>query len=1004
MKKFISLLLTFMIALSMITAIPFAANAATSNLDPNRVYVQVGDEYFEVKKGDIFEYVFTLEYPDAKIGSLDLRIPYDTDGLDFVPTLDEYGDDDMDAMFPVLGDSVIYNFKRDGEILFNYCHIRGKSFNSSNNVVFKGNFKVTADKGVYAINGYLYTLADKDVNKIVIKGETIIEHTCAQDIPKLTPVDPNTEPPTGESSEEIETEEITDIPSSDIPTDPSTEPDEEETDDETEEKTEEPTLHPTDNDEKVYVKIDGVYYEAQQGDVFTYQYCVSVEGERKISTYEASVYYDAQGLTFVPALDEYGDEDYAEIFPIFGEKTFANFDLIGEIRYNYSDVRGKVLDAGSVIFSGQFEVTAKSGVYEISTYLSNMGDSDSLLLVYRGEKYDDFEQSEACPDLVVAEDKTDPPTVEPTENKITVYFVDSDNMNYDNLTVFVSAYDGEKDEWVRTPIVKTALVAPNGGIVYKAYLEAGYEKIYFVISGYGKTEDTEPKANQYYCNAAEKWYEKLSDIPVELPTQPSTEQPTEPLEPTETPSAQPRYITFYLFNSANWSSQFAFPMIDVEDTDAVWPGEEMDYVIHVTEDDDVYKVTIDSKYKYVVFNSPIDEIETDTIEIQPNRYYDNKKGEWVDYKDLRPVVPTEASSIEPTEEPTEEKTEAPTTRPDESITVYLINSKDWTYQNIYLWNDGDSIATWPGLAMIYTGQTASNGAPIFKFTCEKHYANVIFNSGVGGEQTADLLLENGKYYDNLTDQWYDTPDMDEYPVDPPTIPSETPTDPPATPDEPEIEPTEEESTEIIEPTESPSEDESTEPSEEPTEKPTEQIKVYLIDKAGWGGGHVYAWNENGEQHNPWPGSTMTFEGAFGDYDVFSYTFDEAYDYIIFNNGADGEQTDNLDFVINGVFNNKTMEWEVVPDDPSENPSEDPIEPSEKPSEDPNPSEGEEEKLMGDINGDGKITVFDATLLQRFIAKMDELTEEQLRICDMDNDGQIKVFDATILQRIVAKQD
>ncbi|MBQ6626543.1 MAG: dockerin type I repeat-containing protein, partial [Ruminococcus sp.] len=129
-----------------------------------------------------------------------------------------------------------------------------------------------------------------------------------------------------------------------------------------------------------------------------------------------------------------------------------------------------------------------------------------------------------------------------------------------------------------------------------------------------------------------------------------------------------------------------------------------------------------------------------------------------------------------------------------------------------------------------------------------------------------------------------------------------------------------------------------------------------------------------------------------------------YDYIIFNNGAEGDQTDNLDFVINGVFNNKRMEWDVVPDDPSENPSEDPIEPSEKPSEDPNPSEGEEEKLMGDINGDGKITVFDATLLQRFIAKMDELTEEQLSICDMDNDGQIKVFDATILQRIVAKQD
>ena len=745
MKKFISLLLTFMVVLSMITAIPFAANAATSNLDPNRVYVQVGDEYFEVKKGDIFEYVFTLEYPDAKIGSLDLRIPYDTDGLDFVPTLDEYGDDDMDAMFPVLGDSVIYNFKRDGEILFNYSHIRGKSFNSSNNVVFKGNFKVTADKGVYAINGYLYTLADKDVNSIVFKGETIIEHTCAQDIPKLTPVDPNTEPPTGESSEEIETEEITDIPSSDIPTDPSTEPDEEETDDVSETPTD-PSVQPSE-----------------------------IETEEPSETIEP----------------------------------------------------------------------------------------------------------------------TEPPT-------------------------------GESSEEIET--------------------------------------------------------EEITDIP-------SSEIPSEDIED----------VSFYFINSCKWTTVCAFGIIDTENTDVLWPGVQMEYVFTSTENHDVYLVTISAKY--VIFNDPITESQTRMIEIQPDMFYDCESGMWID----------SVEPVKPTEEKTEAPTIAPTTRPDESITVYLINSKDWTYQNIYLWNDVDSIAAWPGLAMIYTGQTASNGAPIFKFTCKKYYANVIFNSGVGGEQTADLMLENGKYYDNLTDQWYDTPDMVEIPIDPPTIPSETPTDPPATDDEPEIEPTEEESTEIIEPTEAPSseapsEDESTEPSEEPTEKPTEQIKVYLIDKAGWGGGHVYAWNENGEQHNPWPGSTMTFEGAFGDYDVFSYTFDEAYDYIIFNNGAEGDQTDNLDFVINGVFNNKRMEWDVVPDDPSENPSEDPIEPSEKPSEDPNPSEGEEEKLMGDINGDGKITVFDATLLQRFIAKMDELTEEQLSICDMDNDGQIKVFDATILQRIVAKQD
>lgn len=751
MKKFISLLLTFMIVLSIFTAIPFTASAGTLKLDPNRAYVKVEDQYYEVKKGDVFNYVYKFEYPEAKIASIDVHLYYDTEGLDYSPVRDEYGDDDFLAMYPVLNGGVVHNYDIDGRILFNFSSVDGVRFKQGNNIIFSGNFIVTQDSGIFEINANFYTLAvaDKDLTKLVYKGEVFYEFTEEKSIPELIPVDPYTEPPTGESSEEIETEEVTDIPSSEMPTDPSTEPDEDETEDDSEKPTE-PSSQPSEE-----------------------------------------------------------------------------------------------------------ETEETSETIEIET------------------------------------DPTEPPT-------------------------------GESSEEIET--------------------------------------------------------EEVTDIP-------SSEIPSEDVED----------VSFYFINSCKWTTVCAFGMIDAEDTDVLWPGIQMEHIFTSTENDDIYSVTISGKYKCVIFNDPFTESRTQMIEIQPEKFYDCETGEWID----------SVEPVEPTEEKTEAPTPVPTELPDESITVYLINSKEWTYQNIYLWNDGDSIATWPGLAMVYTGQTASNGAAIFKFTCEKYYANVIFNSGVGGEQTADLLLENGKYYDNLTDQWYDTPDMDEYPVDPPTIPSETPTDPPATDDEPEIEPTEEESTEIIEPTEAPSseapsEDESTEPSEEPTEKPTEQIKVYLIDKAGWGGGHVYAWNEDGEQHNPWPGSTMTFEGAFGDYDIFSYTFDEAYDYIIFNNGAEGDQTDNLDFVINGVFNNKTMEWEVVPDDPSENPSEDPIEPSEKPSEDPNP--GEDDLLIGDLNGDGQVTIFDATIIQRAIAKMDILTNEQIKVADVDGDGDIKIFDATKIQRIVAKLD
>ncbi len=721
MKKFISLLLTFMIVLSMFTAIPFVANAAEVNLDPNRAYVKVEDQYYEVKKGDVFTYEYKFQYPDEKIASIDVHLYYDTEGLDFCPVVDEYGDDDFLAMYPALNGGVVHNYDIDGRILFNFSSVDGVRFREGNDVIFSGNFEVTQDSGIFEISANFYTLAvaNKELTKLVYKGEIFAEFDEEKSIPELTPVDTSTEPPTGESSEEIETDEVTDIPSSEKPTDPVTEPDEDETD-----ETSEPT--------------------------------------------------------------------------------------------------------------------------EIVT------------------------------------EPTEAPTVLPTE----------------------------------------------------------------------EIED----------------------------------------------------ISFHFVNSGKWETVCAFSMIDEEDTDVLWPGVQMEYNFKSTEGDDVYSVTVSGKYKFVVFHDPFTEAQTGAIEIQPDKFYDFATGEWLDC--------VEPSVIPPTEEKTETPTPQPTELPDESITVYLINSANWTQQNIYLWNDGDSIATWPGLAMVYTGQTASNGAAIFKFTYEKYYANVIFNSGVDSNQTADLVLENGKYYDNLTNMWYDSPDMEDEPINPPTIPSEIPTELPSTkpseePSEiPSVDPTDPPATDD-EPTIEPSENESsdpTEPSEEPSEKPVEQVKVYLVDEAGWGGGHVYAWNEGGEQHNPWPGSTMTFEGSYGNYDVFSYTFDEAYDYIIFNNGANGDQTDNLDFVINGIFNNKKMEWENIPDNPSEEPSEEPTEPGENPSEDPNPSEGEDDLLIGDLNGDGQVTIFDATFIQRAIAKMDILTEEQIKVADVDGDGEIKIFDATKIQRIVAKLD
>lgn len=61
-------------------------------------------------------------------------------------------------------------------------------------------------------------------------------------------------------------------------------------------------------------------------------------------------------------------------------------------------------------------------------------------------------------------------------------------------------------------------------------------------------------------------------------------------------------------------------------------------------------------------------------------------------------------------------------------------------------------------------------------------------------------------------------------------------------------------------------------------------------------------------------------------------------------------------------------------------------------------------ILGDVNGDGKVNVKDATLIQKHIAKSDELTKEQLEKADINGDGKVTVKDATALQKKIAGKD
>ena len=62
---------------------------------------------------------------------------------------------------------------------------------------------------------------------------------------------------------------------------------------------------------------------------------------------------------------------------------------------------------------------------------------------------------------------------------------------------------------------------------------------------------------------------------------------------------------------------------------------------------------------------------------------------------------------------------------------------------------------------------------------------------------------------------------------------------------------------------------------------------------------------------------------------------------------------------------------------------------------------EAEFELGDVNCDGKLNIRDATLIQKFLAKMVSLTEKQLTLADINTDDKVNIKDATYIQKKIA---
>lgn len=58
-------------------------------------------------------------------------------------------------------------------------------------------------------------------------------------------------------------------------------------------------------------------------------------------------------------------------------------------------------------------------------------------------------------------------------------------------------------------------------------------------------------------------------------------------------------------------------------------------------------------------------------------------------------------------------------------------------------------------------------------------------------------------------------------------------------------------------------------------------------------------------------------------------------------------------------------------------------------------------VMGDLNSDGRLGIEDATYIQKYLAELEKLDENQQKLADVDGDGRITISDATRIMHILA---
>ncbi len=199
--------------------------------------------------------------------------------------------------------------------------------------------------------------------------------------------------------------------------------------------------------------------------------------------------------------------------------------------------------------------------------------------------------------------------------------------------------------------------------------------------------------------------------------------------------------TVYFRNTSNWSPVKAYVWSSSNGEYKPWSGEEMTLF-----KDNVYKYVIPGDYNNIIFTNG-NGAQTGDLTVPGDGYiYDN--GNWSVYSEhnVTPTIPSEDTS-------TDTPTPTPTPTPGGNY-VYCENTAGWGSVYCYMWKNGNGEnQAWPGKAMENIGDN------IWRYEVTGSFDMIIFNGGSDSQKTGDMQYPGANYiYNNSTNEWkpYDT--------------------------------------------------------------------------------------------------------------------------------------------------------------------------------------------------------------------------------------------------------